>query len=788
MRAIDRKLIRNLRSMRGQAVAILLIVACGVASYVTMRTAYIGLLDSRDTYYARYRMADVWAPVKRAPRAEAREIGAIDGVRRVVPRIVFNVSIDLPGVPLPCSGRIVSVPDRREPTLNDLHLLRGRWFDGDGTREVMVHELFAREHGLEPGDTLRVIMNNKKEALRVIAIAQSPEYVYLIRPGEVLPDAKHFAVLWLSTSFAEAVFDYEDACDEFALDLERGAQVDEVLRRVDAELERYGGMVAYARKDQLSHYYLNQEIQGLRAGATMTPAIFLGVAAFVLHMLMGRLVQTQRTQVALMRALGYSGADLVGHYLKLAGLIGLLGAAAGTALGLWFARGLVDLYRQFFSLPVLDFGPDTAVLSTALFVALGFTFLGTIGAVRKVAKLAPAEGMRPEAPGIFHRTLFERARWIWSRLGFATRMVLRNVSRTRLRAAVTIVGISFAAALVVLALFGRDAVAELMDVQFRVMQREDAVVTFYEERGRDALNEVRAMPGMRAVEPLFAVPVKLVHGWRSKRTSITGLQEDGVLYVPRDPDLVPIALPDRGLLLSRKLAEDLDVRRGGRVRVEVLYGRRQEFEAPVADVVDDYVGVSAYATIDQLSGWVGESMALNAVRLMVDRAQADAIGQELKQLPAVAAVSWKERSLESFRTTIGESQDISNTITILFAGVIAFGVVYNAARIALAERQRELGSLRVLGFSQREVASVLVGENLFLVALALLPGLALGVGFCWLLSYVYSTELFRFPFVVRASTMAGTVLVILFFAAVANVLVVRRLRRLDLVEVLKERE
>ena len=787
--AIDRKLWRNLLAMKGQAIAIVLIIACGVASFVTMVTAHRGLRTSRDTYYARYRMADVWAPLKRAPRSVLHDLEEVEGVRRVEGRIVFDVTLDLPEVDQPVSGRVLSVPDRRRRAINDLHMVDGSWFEGDGTREVIVSESFAAVHGLKVGDSLRVVMNNKKEALRVVALAMSPEFVYLIRgAGDILPDAKHFTVLWLSQTFAESVFDYKDSCNEFLALLDRDADRREVLAQFDAKLDRYGGFMAYERKDQSSHSYLKSEIDGLKASAQMIPVIYLGVAAFVLNMLMGRLVRTQRTQVALMRALGYGTGELVAHYLKLSLLVGLLGAMVGIGLGIWFARGLVGIYQDFFSLPVLDFGADYFAIGIGVAVSFGFAILGTLGALRQVVALTPSEGMRPEAPRSFERTIFERIGFFWRRLGFASRMILRNVARTKLRAAVTVTGVTLSCAIVVLGFFGNNAVEELLDFQFRLSERHDLKVAFHLERGRSALYEMRRVAGVRTAEPELTVGVKLVNGWRSKRTGIVGLTSEPTLNALLDRDKRTVAMPRAGLLLSSKLAEMLGLRVGDEVAVEVLTGRKQHFTAPVEAIVEDYLGTFAYADIDRLSRWVGEERALTGARLAIDPDRAAALGKELKELPAVASVSFREHTLQAFADTVGESQGIQNAVLMLFAGVITFGVVYNAARIALAERQREFGSMRVLGFTSREVAAVLVGENLLLVTLGLLPGIGLGYFFCWLLTKLYDTELFRFPFVVRAETMLLTAGCVMGFALIANLVVMRTLKSLDIVEVLKERE
>jgi len=789
MRILDRKLLRNLGTMRLQIVAIVLIVACGVASFVTMLTSYRGLQQSRDAYYGRYRMADLWAPVKRLPRSRLVELERIPGVRRVQGRITSGVILDMPRLTQPASAQMISVPARRHAILNDLHLTRGRWFSGDGIREVIVDQRFARAHGLEVGDSLLAVMNNKKEALSITAFALCPEFVYLMgSASQLLPDAERFTVLWISEPFAEAVFDYQDACNEVVATLARDANREEVVARFDAALDRYGALGAYARKDQVSNRFLNDEIKAGEGSATVIPTIFLAVAAFVLHVLMGRLVITQRTQIAVFRAFGYTTGQLSLHFLKLALLVGVLGGLIGSGLGVWFSHGMLAMYQDFYTFPVMAVSFDPAVILGAFLVSLAFAGLGAFGAVRAAARIEPAEGMRPESPPIYRKTIFGRLGLLGRRLGFAPRMILRHLARTKLRAFVTASGVAMAAAILLLTLASRDAVEVLIDTQYGLIERQDIQVGFYDERGRAALHELRQMEGVRTAEPLLSVPVKLVNGWRWRRSVITGLERGQTLRALLNRELQHVPLPEDGLLMSRKLADLLGLRVGDEVDVEVLTGRKQRFRAHVSNVVDEYLGVFAYAEIGMLSRGVGERSILTGASLCVDPARLDAIGESLKELPAVASVTLTAQSIKSFEETTGASQTIIYGVLVLFAGVLTFGVMYNTARISLSERQRELGSMRVLGFTVREVSSFLMGENMLLAFLAVPAGLGLGAWFTWLLSRAYETDLYRWPFVLRPDTVLWTALIVLSFGVLANILVVWRLRTLDIVEVLKARE
>ncbi len=783
------KLRRNLWQMKGQVLAIVAIIGCGVASLVTIATAYRGLEASKEAYFRRHRMADVFAPVKRAPRGVVDDARHIEGVRRAQGRIVFDVTLDLPDQTQPISGRIISVPDRRSPMLCDLHLTSGGWFDGDGNRQAIVSEAFAQEHDLHVGDALQVVMNDKKEALRIVGTAISPEYVYMIRgAGEMIPDPKHFTILWTAESFAESVFGYEDACNDVLVALARGARSRDVIAALDELLDDYGGFGAYARKDQLSTRFVEEEIKGLRASSTVVPSIFLVVAALVLNVLLGRLIRTERTQIGVLRAFGYTRGEIVRHYLGLAVLVGVLGGVVGIALGAVLSRGMLQLYQAFFSFPLIELGVDPLVWGAGMLASLGAAVFGALRTARSVSRLSPAESMRPPAPPRFQRTLVERIRWLWQHLGFVGRMTLRNIARARGRTFTTIGGVALSAAIVLLSFFGQDAMASMIDVQYRLVERQDLTVSFHAEHGRDALLDLRRLPGVLHAEPELMVPVRLRNGWRERRMGITGLEPDQTLLALLDRERRHVPLPPSGLLLSRQVAKILGLSIGDDVEVEVLTGRKQAFTMKVHAVVDEYLGVFAYARLDALSRKIGESYAMTGARLRVDRRRLDELGTELKHVPGIAGVGVKSQVVDSFRKTVQESQSTSNWILMIFAGVITFGVIYNAARVSLAERERELASMRVLGLTEREVSATLTGENVLLALLGLLPGLALGLLLCYWLTDAYASDLYRLPFVVRPMSLLWTAVVVLVFTLLVNVLIRRQLRGIDMVEALKSRE
>lgn len=787
MRALDRKLWRDLWHLRGQMLAIAAVVACGVAIFITNRSAYRSLLLTQQAYYAEYRFADVFAPLKRAPDALAARLAAIPGVAAVQPRIVFEVTLDVPDLAEPATGRIQSIPERRAPILNDLYLRRGRWVEPGRRDEVLISDAFATANGLELGDTLGAILNGRWETLRIVGIALSPEHVYEIRGADIFPDNKRFGLLWMSRDAMGPAFDMDGAFNNVTLALDRGANEAEVIARVDDLLERYGGLGAYGREDQVSHRFLSDEIEQNRAFGTVLPTVFLAVAAFLLNIVLSRLVATQRDQIAVLKAFGYPHRRIGWHYAQFA-LVGAgLGAAGGVALGIALGRLVNQLYVDLYKFPVLIFeaGPDTLGLAVA--IAGGAALLGAWSAARRALALPPAEAMRPEPPPNFHAGTLERT-GLQRVLPAAARMILRNVARRPGRAAAAITGIACGVALLLMGRFFVDAIQQLADVQFRLIQRDHITLSFHEIAPSRARHALAHLPGVLRVEPFRAVPARLRAGHRTRRVAITGFAPDTELRRLIDTDLRRVTLPADGVLLTATLAELLDVRPGDWLTVEVLEGSRPTRALRVAGTVDELIGLNAYMEGAALHALLREAGALSGAFLAVDRDALPRLYAELKRMPAVSGVALREVALQSFEDTVARSMGIFTWIIVGFACTIAFAIVYNAARIALSERGRELASLRVLGFTRREVAVLLLGEQALLTALAVPLGCWLGYQLCRALIAQFPTEMFRMPLALDAQSYGFALLVLLLASTLSALLVRRRLDRLDLVEVLKTRE
>ena len=787
MKAINRKLVRDLWHLRGQILAVAAVVMCGIAAFITMRSAYTALVDAQASYYRRYRFADVFAHATRAPEAVAARIRELPGVATVQTRIVAEVVLDVPGLPEPATGRLVSIPDRRVPILNDLHLRSGRWVEPDAPGEVIASEGFAGANGLEIGSQIGAVINGRWQRLTIVGIALSPEYIYEIRGVEVFPDNRRFGVLWMGREALGALFDLKGAFNDVSVALAPGAPEAPVIAGIDQLLGRYGGLGAYGRDLQLSNRFISDEIKQDRVSGLYLPSIFLGVAVFLVHVVLSRLVGSQRDQIAILKAFGYTNAAVGLHYLGIALAAVLAGAVPGTLLGLWFASYLADLYARFFHFPEILFAVSPGLISFAAAISAAAALFGATSAVRHAVRMPPAEAMRPESPPRYSRGILERI-GVARLLPPPVLMIARNIGRRPAKALLSTFGIALAVGILVLTRYFGDVIDWMVQIQFRETQREDVTVILGQPRSAAVLHDLAHLPGVRAVEPFRAVSVRLVAGHRSRRVEIMGVEPAGELRRLVTRTLGRVEVPPEGLVMTAALAQILGVAPGDAVTVEVLEGRRPVRQARIAATVEDILGLNVTMDIRALNRLLGEGGTVSGAFLAADAATLPQLTERLKRTPAVAGVSVRESMLASFYQTIAQSMTATNSVLILFACIIAFGIVYNGARISLSERGHELASLRVLGFTRREIAVILLGEHALLTLAAVPLGFGIGAGSAWLLVTSLASDLYRMPLVFSRQTFAFAFLVTLAAALFSGIMVVGRIRKLDLVAVLKTRE
>jgi putative ABC transport system permease protein len=787
MTALHQKLLRDLRHSWPQLLAIATVIAAGVAVCITMLSALASLQRSRDEYYASSHFADLFATVKRAPESTLARLRELSGVDVVESRIVADVTLDVPGLDEPAIGRLVSIPDDGIATLNQLLLRLGSYPVVGRGDAVLASEAFVTAHHMQVGDSVGAIINGRWRRLTITGVVLSPEYIYSIRGGDLFPDDRRFGIFWMRRRDLASALDLEGAFNDVLVRVSRDATLPGVIEAVDRVLTRYGGLGAYARRDQTSAWYVENELSQLANMGRVTPFIFAAVAAFLLQVVIARLVSTQREQIGVLKAFGYTNTTIALHYVAFVLAIAAVGVALGIGVGAWAGAAWTRLYALFFRFPHLTFTLPIPVVTSAALIAAALAVVAGVGAARRAAAVPPADAMRPPVPASFHRGLLDAAA-VAQVVPLTARVVIRNLERRPTRALLSVVAIALAVAIVIVGIFSVDAVHYLTDVQFNAAQRQDISVVFKEIRSRQALHDLAHLPGVIRAEPVRVVPVRLRHANRSRRLGLVGLAPDATLARVIDERLRPVSLPREGLVVNDALAAALDLRRGDVVTLEALEGARPTRAIAVADIVTEYLGVSAYMDLDAVNRVMREGPVLSGGYLQVDPAATRTLYRVLKTIPGVASVTVSNLARRSFEDTLAA---VINTVTAMFAvfgAAIAFAVIYNNSRIAFAERARELGSLHVLGFSHGEMAEILLGEMAVLTLLGLPLGVLAGRVLGGFVVVLFSTELARIPLVIAPATNGIAIVITVVAALCSGAAMWRQLIRLDLVSVLKAPE
>lgn len=787
MSTLDSKLLRDVWRMRLHALGVALVLGCGLSVLVMA----VGMRDSmertRTSYYGERLMADIAASAVRVPDRVAAELAATPGVQAMEARVSGIALVDLAGVSEPASARLISLPARGRPRVNDLVLARGRWPDAARADEILISQAFADANGLELGDVVSATLRGRHQGLRIVGVANSPEFIFAAAPGELFRQAKRFGIVWMNREALARAYDLDGAFNDAVFILGRNANAVEVIAAIDAILAPYGGSGAYGRERMISDRFLTEELRQLATMAVFLPALFLLTAAFLVNIAMGRVIATERSNIGLLKAFGYSDAAVAWHYAKSAVLFAALGAAIGSIAGIALGRAVAEIYRDYYHFPSLDFEASPLTLAVAWATGLAASLSGCIFSVLRAAKLSPAEALTPPRPTSFFAAAGMLSR-IEAGLDAKSRIIARRILRFPRRAATTALGVSFAIALLIVARTIPAEMDYLLDVNFGIANRQDITVTFPDARGRDAIFEVQRLPGVFYAEPFRAEEIILRHEGRTVHEMIFGLAQPGRLNQLVGAGQRVVTAPASGIALARALARKLDAEPGDEILIEQTRGQRLATAVRVSAIVDPMIGSSAYMDMEQLARLMREPGRANGAHLALDDARTDAFNRAIKDIPGIAGVSYVREAELSMRREFDQSIGVMNLIYAAFAAIMAGGVAFSAARITLAEQERDLATLRVLGFSRVEISYILVGELMALSLLAVPVGAGLGALLAIWLMRMFQTDMYAFPFVFDAGGFAFAIAFTLACVASAAMVVRSNLDKLDMIAVLKARD
>lgn len=795
MFVLAKKLLRTIRTTRGQFLAVSVVVLVGITVYISMSTVSYNMSRSRDIFYSDNNFADYYFQVIKAPEGVIKQVESVPGVSRATGRIQKDVPV-IGKNGERATARLTSYPLPMNTEVNRLQLLSGRLFDKypeGGDAEVLLDPQYASANRLSPGDTVTVVAEGRQVLLTVTGTATAPEFIYPMKDtASLIPEPGNFGIFMVPHNQVQQILNLSGQINQVVIKLSPGVDEKVVAEQIDGILEPYGRLASYPRKQQLSDAVLSGELDQLRMMSRFLPSIFLGIAALIEFVMLGRMVKSQRSQIGTMKAIGYNNFQIMWHYTSYALLVGMLGALLGSIAGVMLASSLSLLYAQFFNLPEVVSGASGQSLLYGFALSLSAGAVAGLTASRGVLNVQPAESMQPEAPKGSGNIFLESWAWFWRRLDTAWKMGLRTIMRNRLRSAITLLGVVFATGMMIVAFFFQDTVNVMIDEYFT--QKYDYFVRFNGPVREPALLDITRLDGVTRAEPVFEVPVKLHFEGRSQEELLIGLPHDTKMQRLASETGSPLQLPDSGLLISSSTARKLQARVGDEVQVETLLplGPTRRSTVRIMGVNQQFVGGMSYLTLAEANRIMHDNRLISGAMLKIDMGRASLVEAELNDMTGVSSILSRRAEMESFTSQM-DYMYFFVAIMVSFAILLGFAIVYNASIISFAERRRELASLRVMGFTVQEVSGLLLKENL----LQTLLGVALGLPFGRLLADYYiqammtSSDLYStytFKLVIYPTTYFLSALGGVFFIMAAYRLAVRGVKTLDLVEVLKTRD
>jgi len=789
MSALTRLLWRTIWNTKGQFLAVVAVVTLGITVYISMGTAYYSLNQSQENFYRANNFADYYFQVVRAPQEITRQIESLPGVSKATGRI----QIDVPVVKKNnqrATARLTSYPLPMANEVNRLHLLSGRLFDSypqGGGIEVLLEPQYVKAHNLALNDQLTIVAENKQVPLSVVGTASSPEFIYPMKDAaSLMPDPQTFTVVMIPQEQAQQLLNMPGQINQVVLKLAPGADAEKIAGQVKTILEPYGNLANYPREQQLSHAVLQGELDGLKATVNFLPLIFLGLAATIQLIMLGRMVKAQRLQIGVMKALGYNSLQVMLHYTGYALAIALAGALLGSIFGILLARVISEAYALFFNLPETIGSINYKTILYGFSLSLGVSTVAGITASRGVLSLNPAAAMRPEPPRAGVRTMLEQLAWLWSRLDPSWKFSLKAISRNRMRFGVTLVGVVFAVGMLVVSLFSNDSVDYMLTRHYQWEQQYDYLVRFATPVKAAELLNIERIEGVLKAEPLLEIPVRMHFNGRSEEDVLVGYPPNLTLKKLVDKSGQPLQVPEAGMLISRRTADKLQAGIGDRVVIETLMpqGPSRKTSLKIVGINEQLIGSSSYVSLAEANRVLQESQVVSGAMLKITPGQAPVVEEKLNEMIHIASILSRQKEIDNFNELMG-MMIYSISIMLAFALLLGFAIVYNSAVVSFAERRRELASLRVIGFTNQEVSALLLKETL----LQSLLGVALGLPFGLLLAKSYAaavnTDLYTIPVVIYPLTYLLAALGGVLFIMLAHLAGVKGVKHLDLVNVLK---
>lgn len=785
---IDTMLFRMIGHSKGQFFAVLTIIILGVATYAALNMTSVNMNNTVKTYYQENNFPDLFLQTAAVPSQEAERLDKINGVEGVTGMVAMDVPMVTDNENERINLRLITTTgDEKE--LSRSTLLKGRTLSGEGNagagNEAMLIEQFAKARGINVGDEIRIQVGGVQRTLKIVGIVANPEYIYMMENTQsIMPDEKNFGVCFVSEQFGQQAAGLAGSVNEILIRYEDGADEEAVIDDLQNALDTYGVKQTIKRKDQLSNSIIQQELVQLSSMANSIPILFLLVAGLILMMMLSRIVKRDRIKIGVLKAMGYRNRQVLMHYVKYAMISGIIGGAIGAVLGMALAGGMTRLYLDYFNIPLLRISFYYSYLVYAILLSAGFcTVSGMIGA-RGAIRIAPADAMHAEAPKSGKRIFLEKIPALWKRLSFSSKMVSKNIFRSKKRSLFVLAGITLTYAMMLFTTTMPDVMNQMMNEHFTKFQKMDYNIGFRQPVPKETVRDMAHLIRTEYMEGKLEYPFELTNGNKKQLVSVIGLERDTRFYSFHNINGTKAEIPKRGMLITENLARTLGIGKGDLVQIRSYIPNRDDVYVQVKGVIQQTLGMNAYMDIDTMGEALLEKNVINGV--YADSRDPN-IRKELLRASNVATVM----SIADTRAVYDKYMTMTNIsigFMILFSGILGFCIVYNATIVSLGEREMEFSSLRVLGFSKLEIFLMIVRENNILMILGILIGVPIGKLMSVYSSAAFSTDIYTIDMspTLNAMLMAG--IYTIGFVLLAQMATYRKIRKLDFLQALKNRE
>lgn len=781
MKKLNLRLLRLIKNSKGQFIAVTAVIIVGLLVYTALSMAAVNLESTVQYYYDLTNFADLYVQLVKIPANAVYDLKNKFGIEEVQGRIVADVPMKVSNKKEKVTIRLISIPNS-EKNINSVYMINGEAI-GNKSKDILLVEQFAKARNIKVGDTIKLQIAGRQYNLNVKGIVASPEFVYLMENEQsFLPQPDKFGVIFVSDEFARQSLGYKDSYNEIVIKAKSEEQIEKIKDRLEKELDKYGVKRIITQEEQLSNRMISEEIKQLKKSSSTVPVLFLGIASIILGIMVSRMVRNDRTTIGVLKALGFSNLQIISHYTKYSLTIGVIGAVIGTIIGTVLSGYMTQIYIQFFNIPMLKINFYYKYMLLAVLLSGIFCIIAGLWGGRKVLKIHPAESMRPEAPKTGKRVLLEKIKFIWNKITFSWKMVIRNIFRSKKRFIFITLGISLTFSMTLLTIHLQKASIALFNIHYGEFQQMDYNINFNKPMNKRVIKDIENIIKVEEIEGKIEYPFEIIHGWKSKVVNIIGVEKDTKFYNFINLQDKKINLPSKGIVISENLAKYLDVKVGEKVKIKSFIPHRDDVYLEVKDIIKQGLGINGYMDIDFMAHKLLDSEMITGIYLNSN----DNVKEKFIDMKNVSTVQSLQDLIDIFKQFMKLSI-YSIGIMLIFSGILGFAIVYNATIMSITERTLEFSSLRVMGFSRKEIFKIIVKENVIMTIIGIIIGMPIGGIMIRSIEEVYSNDLYTIQAPISVETYIFASLSTLLFVFLSQLSTLKKIYKLDFIEALKSR-